>query len=190
MSEKDKKPTIADWLGFEWPLRTENAPRLGRFLGFVLQALALFLIVLALGSLILLLISGAKLFTAPSTADAFADFRNLALVLAALIGAPFIVWRAFVVQKQADIAEQGLITDRINKAVEQLGSEKSVSRAHDRKKQKAEKWDGTTPRYYTTTRTKPNLEVRLGAISRIYAHNVSMMVMWSRSLSWEMRSRA
>ena len=71
--------------------------------------------------------------------------RNLGLILAAAFGAPFIAWRSIVAQKQADTAEQGLITDRINKAVAALGADKEVNLKGGK-------------------RTKPNFEVRIGAI--------------------------
>ncbi len=52
-------------------------------------------------------------------------------------------------ERQARTAEQGHITDRITKAVEQLGAEKTVKVQEDGK---------------TVERTEPNFEVRLGAI--------------------------
>jgi hypothetical protein len=42
------------------------------------------------------------------------------------------VWRSIVAQKQVDVAEQGQITDRINKAVLGLGSEKTIKKAAHR----------------------------------------------------------
>jgi uncharacterized protein YjbI with pentapeptide repeats len=62
-----------------------------------------------------------------------------------MIGAPFVIWRTMVAQKQTDVAEQGMITERIMKAVEGLGAEKII------KDEQGEK-------------TVPNLEVRIGAI--------------------------
>jgi hypothetical protein len=73
------------------------------------------------------------------------DIRNLGLAAGAMIGIPFLIWRSIVAQKQVDVSEQGHITDRINKAVEGLGAEKSVKR------------DGEDE-------TEPNLEVRIGAL--------------------------
>lgn len=76
--------------------------------------------------------------------------------LAALIAAPLLTWRSYNLHRQANTAEQGLITDRISKAVEQLGAEKTV------KKNGQES-------------TQPNLEVRIGglyALERIAQQNV------------------
>ena len=50
-----------------------------------------------------------------------------------------------VAQRQVDVAEQGHITDRINNAVQGLGTEKTVKAGEDEK-------------------TAPNIEVRVGAI--------------------------
>uniref|UniRef100_UPI003B516B6E pentapeptide repeat-containing protein n=1 Tax=Roseovarius indicus TaxID=540747 RepID=UPI003B516B6E len=104
-------------------------------------------------------------------------------VIVALLGAPFVIWRAIVAQKQADVAEQGHITDRINKAVEGLGTEKVVSRVW---RNVTYKLDGEVRtgfegrdedfklpegaqnvergEWKVADRTKPNLEVRIGAI--------------------------
>lgn len=75
---------------------------------------------------------------------------GFAALLAAILSAPFVIWRTWVAHQDYRVKEQGHITDRINKAVEGLGAEKTV-------KQLAE--DGTTKEF-----TEPNLEVRMGAI--------------------------
>jgi len=69
--------------------------------------------------------------------------------LGAMIAVPFTLVRVYVNERQATNAEQGHITDRITKAVEQLGAEKTVKKVVA----------GATVEY-----TEPNIEVRLGAI--------------------------
>jgi uncharacterized protein YjbI with pentapeptide repeats len=78
---------------------------------------------------------------------AFAGRQSLGAgaLVAALLGAPFVVWGTVLKQRTVDFQQEGHITDRINKAVEQLGTEKSVKR------------DGEET-------TVPNIEVRIGAI--------------------------
>ena len=56
--------------------------------------------------------------------------RNLGLVIAALVGLPLLIWRAHAAdksakasEKQATVAEQGHITERFTRAIDQLGSE-------------------------------------------------------------------
>ncbi len=44
------------------------------------------------------------------------------------MGVPFVIWRSIVAQKQADVAEHGLMADRITKAIDQLGSDKIAVR--------------------------------------------------------------
>ncbi|MEM6904823.1 MAG: pentapeptide repeat-containing protein [Pseudomonadota bacterium] len=81
-----------------------------------------------------------------------AEIRNIAYAVGALLGAlailatiPFQLIKTWMNERAALTAEAGQITDRINKAVEQLGAEKTVKDA-----------DGE--------RTVANLEVRLGGI--------------------------
>jgi len=50
-------------------------------------------------------------------------FRNVGLLAVGIIGVAFGIWRAWTAHRQANVAEQGLITDRYSKAVEQLGSD-------------------------------------------------------------------
>lgn len=115
-------------------------------------------------------------------------FRNVGLLVVAFVGLVFGVWRAITAyqqtktaQKQAHIAEQGHITDRINDAVMGLGSEKIVKelfetqryqkdengwkKDEDGKLMPALRPDGT-PLIDKKTQeiTLPNLEVRIGAI--------------------------
>ncbi len=68
--------------------------------------------------------------------------RNLVLAGAAVLVLPFTVWRLKISDRLARIAEEGNITDRFSKAIEQLGSTKLDSGG----------------------KTVPNFEVRLGAI--------------------------
>ena len=112
----------------------------------------------------------------------------LVTALAALFTAPLTLLKAYINERQTNTAEQGLITDRITRAVEQLGAEKSVHRRErivkyrlpgDKKGSPLHQAvevenapvalpDGSVPRepgdWAAHTRTEPNLEVRLGAI--------------------------
>lgn len=114
--------------------------------------------------------------------------RNLGLLVAAVIGLGFGIWRTWTAhrqantaQKQANIVEQGHITNRINESVKGLGSEKTVKEFSEipRYQREGDDWkrdkdcrllpalrpDGTAiidRKVYE--RTSPNLEVRIGAI--------------------------
>ena len=75
-----------------------------------------------------------------------ANGRGVYLALVALVGVPFVYWRTWVAHKQADIAEQGLITDRFTKAVDQIGAvREEIDKLGERK-------------------IVPNIEVRLGGL--------------------------
>lgn len=56
------------------------------------------------------------------------SFVGLLTALGGIIGTPLALIRVHTTERQTSTAEQGLITDRINKAVEGLGSNKNVKR--------------------------------------------------------------
>ena len=70
--------------------------------------------------------------------------------LGALLAAPFILIKAWVNERTTTAAEQGLITERFTRAVEQLGAEKTPLKGRSKDED--------------DRRTAPNIEVRLGAI--------------------------
>ncbi|WP_147125415.1 pentapeptide repeat-containing protein [Shimia ponticola] len=89
------------------------------------------------------------------------DFRNYAYGIAAFVGVLaasatlfFQPIRLWLNERSAQTAEQGMITDRINKAVEGLGAEKTikVARTQDGQEQPAAEM------------SVPNLEVRIGSL--------------------------
>lgn len=98
------------------------------------------------------------------------DLRNLGtatgILLAALAAAATLVFqlvRVWITERQTVAAEQGLITDRINKAVEGLGAEKVVTRTlKDPSDLRPLADNNGAPAQYNET--LPNIEVRVGAI--------------------------
>jgi len=74
---------------------------------------------------------------------------GMGALLAALLGAPFLVWGTVLKQRTVDFQQEGHITDRITAAVEQLGAEKTVKKIVDGQTQET---------------SEPNIEVRIGAI--------------------------
>ena len=120
----DKKHTARAWFGFAEPFNWQKARSLGPLISVVAT--------LIVGGLFILAIAAAfkLLWTAvfgEMPQDGFAKF-GLTGIIVAMIGAPFVVWRSVVAQKQVNVAEQGMITDRLNKAVEGLGAEKTVNK--------------------------------------------------------------
>lgn len=84
----------------------------------------------------------------------FLALAGLTTILAGLVGAPLALLRVHTVERQTTAQEEGLITDRINKAVEGLGAEKT-------RKKSATNSAGESR---SLEETLPNLEVRIGAI--------------------------
>ncbi|GGD41588.1 pentapeptide repeat-containing protein [Sinisalibacter lacisalsi] len=145
MSAENNKKSLSDWLGLQWKPDYDQNRAWGRILGFAIQVVAAILVLLGLGLLIAFAASVYKAISAGTEMTGEA-IRNVGLALAAVFGAPFLVWRSLVAQRQTDIAEQSQITDRINKAVENLAATRVLHDAEGRQF------------------TEPNLEVRIGAI--------------------------
>ena len=157
MSENDKRG-LAGWLGLREPFDYSKA----RWLGPVLSGMVFLLFILAIASAGKML--GVAVFGDASLTPG--NSLGIGAVTVALIGAPFVIWRSVVAQKSVDVQEQGHITDRINKAVEGLGAEKTVKRrvvVHETFTPGAA-FAGKRAEYATSEHTEPNLEVRIGAI--------------------------
>lgn len=140
-SPPPQSPTsFAEWLGLS------DAPnwRVARPLGIAVSVAAFLLVLFALVAAVMTLkrsIAGGG--------DAMAGLGASGLIVA-LLGAPFLVWSTILKHQTVRFTKEGHMTDRINKAVEQLGAEKTV---------KSVGKDGST-----VEETKPNIEVRIGAI--------------------------
>ncbi|WP_207802420.1 hypothetical protein [Rhodovulum sp. BSW8] len=123
---------LVDWASHLWRPDFKRFSGFGWIVRLVLALPLLALAIIALGAAVLAVVqfAGALVLTNrfASIEGQYEAIRNAGLVLAALVGVPFLVWRSIVAQKQVDVAEQGLITDRLNKAVEGLGAEKTVKR--------------------------------------------------------------
>jgi len=137
----DEKQSMRAWFGFAEPFDWRKRNYLGPFISVVGTLIVGGLFFLAIAAAFKLL--GSAVFG--SLPNGAGSSFGLTGIIVAMIGAPFVVWRAFVAQKQVDVAEQGQITDRLNKAIEGLGAEKTVKDAGGES-------------------TEPNLEVRIGAI--------------------------
>jgi hypothetical protein len=133
---------LAEWMGFRVAPRWAAAPRFGVAVGwFVTLLIGGFFVgaIIAAGAVIVHTITLA-LSGAPEGVNLGAG-----ALVAALLGAPFLIWRTVIAQGNLEAAREGQITDRIAKAVEQLGAERTVKR------------DGKEE-------TEPNVAVRIGGI--------------------------
>ncbi|WP_417727936.1 pentapeptide repeat-containing protein [Roseovarius sp.] len=98
-----------------------------------------------------------------------AQLAALTTVLGAMIALPITINRLILTRRQTDTVEQGHITDRINKAVEGLGAQKTVKRQRRRQNGRLAyaMGDNNEPDYSKPIMeeiTQSNLEVRIGAI--------------------------
>ncbi len=177
---KSKKPDLLDWLHIKKELDFSRFQSLGAFVSSI--ALLILLAIVAFSIVGVFVLLGAVVGVGPYSGDVSATaIRNLGLVLIATFGAPFLVWRSIVAQKQVNVAEQSQITDRINKVVEGLGSVKLVREVIETPRyQRADgNWkrdenDDPVPALRpdgkplidreVVEKTSPNLEVRIGAI--------------------------
>lgn len=117
--------SLLTWLGFRDPFEFGTARPLGALLGCLLTLIVplLFFGALCAAGAVLwhsihLALSGSK------------EGLNLGAgaLIAALLGAPFVIWGTVLKHQSLRYQKEGHITDRISKAVEQLGAEKKVDR--------------------------------------------------------------
>jgi uncharacterized protein YjbI with pentapeptide repeats len=143
----DRRPaTVAGWL------RKTGIPLwLAAFVGLVFAILFVMALWASFGAL------WSQIATPARPGEGTSGLGTSALI-AALLGAPLILWRTMVAQRTVNIAQESHVTDLLARAVEQLGAEKTVKRAP------APDFKGKTAEARVTEETVPNLEVRIGAI--------------------------
>ncbi|WP_435259490.1 pentapeptide repeat-containing protein [Thioclava sp. FR2] len=144
----DRTPKdFLDWLNIRNLPDWTKSRRLGALVTTVLALL----FVMAFVALVAVLVHTIRLSMAEGS-----EGPNLGAgaLIAALLGAPFVIWGTWLKHRTVTFQKEGHITDRINTAVEMLGAEKTVKR-----RDVAE--DGTVS---TAEETVPNIEVRIGAI--------------------------
>lgn len=151
---KDKPTDLLDWLGLS------NAPnwRVSRPLGGVVGFLVVLLVLLALIATFSLL--GRTILHGFSEAPV-ANLGTGAMIVA-ILSAPIVIWGTIIKQKTVDFQKEGHITDRISKAVEQLGAEKTV----DRIGRPVTIWTGVPERVSYSSKTVESLEGK--ARTRVY----------------------
>ncbi len=89
----------------------------------------------------------------PPTSGSSSPNLGAGALIAALLGAPFVIWGTYIKFQALGFQREGHITDRISKAVEQLGAEKTVKRVDTRG--------------LSVEETVPNIEVRIGGLLSI-----------------------
>ncbi len=135
-SRRDRPRNFLEAMG----LRTDNGWQIARVLGPPLSVVFIILVLLAI-------VAAAALLGRTITGAGGDGGLGAGALIVALLGAPFLIWRTVIAQGNLEVAREGQITDRISKAVEQLGAERTVSA------------DGAKD-----GRTEANIEVRIGGI--------------------------
>lgn len=172
--------TFIEWLGFRDSPDWSKRPTLGGFIGALL-GLAGFV---AVGSALVAVpvVIWHTIIQALSPESSGPNLGAGALI-ATILGAPFLIWGTVIKQKTVDFQKEGHLTDRISKAVEQLGAEKAGSRMMRNVKYdldgvtyhdfRGKEDKGTLPHgatnivhgeWQTVQRTVPNIEVRIGGL--------------------------
>ncbi len=133
---------ILDWLG----LRHTPAFVRARWFGAGVTVVLTLLFVVALTAAVMVLVHTIGRVSSP---DAEGPNLGAGALIAALLGAPFLIWATVIKQTTLNFQKEGHITDRISKAVEQLGAEKTVKTVKDG---------------VSVEESKPNIEVRIGGL--------------------------
>ncbi|UWQ92888.1 pentapeptide repeat-containing protein [Rhodobacteraceae bacterium M382] len=119
------KPTrkIGDWLGFRQIPDFTKARWLGGLISVTGSLILITFVALVFWEFFLALTGLAGFADAESQSAAI---RNIGLVVAAMIGVPFVIWRTAVAQKQVDTAQESLFNDKINAASEDLHAMRQI----------------------------------------------------------------
>ncbi len=130
-----------------------------------------------------------------------AQLAGLTAVLGAVVALPFTAIRLRLNTEQTVVAQEGLVTDRINKAVENLGATRVVKRQRRRDSGKLayEYFENAAPPKINYDKpifeeiSEPNLEVRIGAIyalERIARQNLDYHIQIMEILTTYVRENA
>jgi uncharacterized protein YjbI with pentapeptide repeats len=117
----DRPKTLLEWFGLKTVAEMAKPRWVGAGVTFVLMLL--FLVALVAAVMVLVHTIGQV-----ANPDAAGPNLGAGALVAALLGAPFLIWATVIKQTTLNFQKEGHITDRISKAVEQLGAEKTVER--------------------------------------------------------------
>jgi uncharacterized protein YjbI with pentapeptide repeats len=171
------KATFLDWLGLR---REPDFSRLRGLGGLICVAVIVFLVI-TVGAIAI------QFFEAATGLGAFGDaearstvIRNIGLVLAAVVGLPFLIWRSVVAQKQVDVAEQGLFNDKINAAANDLHARRLVTMNPDERENRWDYWqddivkrNAAIDRLEGLVRENPETAERISRLLCIYLRELS-----------------
>lgn len=153
----DREDDILGWLGINAIPNWAVAKAIGPLLTVLTLILFVLALVASLGLLLNLSFGGG---TPTLGSGAF---------VGAILGSPFLIWGTILKHRTVSFQKEGHITDRISKATEQLGAEKTVKRQLMNsfgKKVFNKSDDGNVDhsRPVMVEESSPNIEVRVGGI--------------------------
>ncbi len=178
------KPTPKTWQPpILWPpSEWRSEPRLHLILDAFFALFALMFVVTLLGSILIWTGVLYHAISASFSSGTHEELRNALLGLAALLGAPFVVWRTIIAAQQTAINRESHYTDLFTKAVEQLSADKTKKQREFlptvRKTKGGGVLEGKTVNpvadiqsdesplgeWSAVETTEPNIEARMGAI--------------------------
>lgn len=157
-----RNKTTLNWFGYQIPLGLNENKPLGVFLGFLLAILAVVAGLMLIGAVAM--IFGVFFGEAQTT-----DLRGPAMMFAAIIGFPLVVWRSVVAQKQTDHAGDVLFNDKLNEAVQDLHAQRQVTVRNKETMQPVWDMEGATAEDTFETVWEDDIIRRNGAIDRLEA---------------------
>lgn len=127
---KNQPQGLRDWLGIEQPLNWACSRVFGGVCGTVLTLVGIIFAILFLMALVAAVVVIAHTIKAACCTATGATSLNLGAgaLIAAALSAPLVIWGTILKHQGLRYQKEGHITDRINKAVEQLGSVKVIEK--------------------------------------------------------------
>lgn len=163
MAKQEPPKDFLEWLGIRSVPDLSVARPLGYAFGVFLLVAS---IALFFGSI---LAAVTTLYRAIFVETTTTGAAGIATLIVAIIGGPFLVWRTIIAHRTLGFQKEGHITDRISKAVEQLGAEKTTKKQlanKDGKKlfHKGDSGEIDLKLPVMIEETEPNIEVRIGGL--------------------------
>jgi uncharacterized protein YjbI with pentapeptide repeats len=126
MSIQKNSGDLLSWLGLSNPPNWLESRPLGHLIGFIITIVVVCSPMLFLASFSAAFAVMFQTIKIAMSERATGINLGVGALIGALLGAPFLVWATVLKYQTVRYQKEGQITDRINKAVEQLGVEKSV----------------------------------------------------------------
>lgn len=152
---RNSKSSLLTWLGFHQVANFNKSKLLGGFFGTLIVLFCFIFLLSVFLSLKDFIWAALKMSPYNTSYDGSA-LRNTGLVVVALLGAPFLIWRTVIAAKQNEIAEETLNNEKVNAAAKDLAAQ------YERTEQ-----IGSGPNKNYVNLIESDLVTRTGAIDRL-----------------------